>query len=391
METDLVVIGAGIHGAGAAQAASAAGYRVLLIEQYSRAARGTSSRSSKLIHGGLRYLESGQFSLVKECLDERTRLLRNAPELVRLVPFYIPVYRHSRRPAWKIAAGLTLYSLMSLRGFKRVARKHWRKLDGIKQQGLKTVFQYYDAQTDDTLLTRAVLASAASLGTRIWFEHSFVTADIYADHCMVLCQHAGGEEKHIRCSAIVNAAGPWARQIADSVPDIGLQPEVELVQGTHIEVPGLLARGIYYLEAPQDMRAVFVMPWKNHTLIGTTETPYQGDPADVVPLDSEINYLLDVFNHYFTDRLKRGDVLNAFAGLRVLPNNEGSAFDRPRDTLITGNSTENARFWSLYGGKLTAYRATAEALLNKLSTVLPPASGQRRDTRKLRLRADSHP
>lgn len=370
MVYDLVVIGAGIQGAGVAQAASAAGFSVLILEQFSEPALGTSSRSSKLIHGGLRYLETGQFSLVKECLVERARLLKNAPHLVKLVPFYIPVYASSKRSRLKIAAGLSLYSIFSLKPFNIVPKKSWGSLNGLQQKGLKSVFKYYDAQTDDALLTKAVLESAQSLGTAIRFNSTFITADIEPEQCRIHYQSNNNRNVHLDCKVIVNATGPWVQTVTQKIPGITNQPDIELVQGTHIEVPVKLGKGILYLEAPQDQRAIFVMPWKGHTLIGTTETLYEGDPSKVEPLESEIEYLLDVYNHYFKTKQLRKDVINAFAGLRVLPKASGSAFNRPRDTLIVGNNHKSPRFWTLYGGKLTAYRATAEQVLSKLSATL---------------------
>ena len=389
MDYDVIVIGAGIQGAGVAQNASAAGYRVLVIEQYAKPAQGTSSRSSKLIHGGLRYLETGQFSLVKECLVERARLLRNAPHLVKLVPFHIPVYEGSHYSSLKIALGLSFYSLISLKPFHKIPKSQWSTLDGIKQQGLKAVYQYYDAQTDDALLTQAVLASAGSMGATVQFNSTFQSVDLSAQGCVFCYQH-NGKDKTVTSHSIVNATGPWVEQNVNKIlPNISQltplpQPNIELVQGTHIEIPGKSSKGIYYLEAPQDQRAVFVMPWKDHLLIGTTETPYTGDPAEVSPLESEIDYLLEVYNHYFPYSVRRSDIINSFAGLRVLPKATGSAFSRPRDTLIVGNTTENAKFLTLYGGKLTAYRSTAEHVMDKLKEVLPVTGSTTHSTKNTR-------
>ncbi|HGG59211.1 MAG TPA: glycerol-3-phosphate dehydrogenase/oxidase [Gammaproteobacteria bacterium] len=380
---DVVVIGAGIQGAAVAQAAAAGGYRTLVIEQYPEPARGTSSRSSKLIHGGLRYLETGQFSLVRECLRERRILLRNAPGLVKMQPFYLPVYRHTRRPAWKIAVGLSIYTLFSLRPFHWIGRWRWSELDGLVTEGLKTVFRYDDAQTDDARLTAAVLQSAESLGAEIRYNASFHAASETEGACRVEIETARGSV-HLSTHALVNAAGPWVVEVASRISPMSGQPAVDLVRGTHIEIARPLRGGIYYVEAA-DGRAVFVMPWQGHTLIGTTETPYRGDPAAVKPLESEIDYLLAVYNRYFRAELTRGDVINAFAGLRVLPRSDGqSAFSRPRDTLIVGNRSGKARIVSLYGGKLTAHRATAEEVIERLKPVLPKRQVVA-DTRKLRL------
>ena len=379
---DVVVIGAGIHGAGAAQAIAAAGYSVLVLEQYDQPAQGTSGKSSKLIHGGLRYLETGQFYLVNECLKERANLLRNAPHLVRLVPFHIPVYKQMTRRPWKIMAGLALYSLFSRKRFKRVPRSQWSQLDGIKTQDLDAVFSYYDAQTDDARLTRSVLASAQQLTAEVEMGASFKNARLIEDGCEIEYQMSG-ESKTVSARVLINAAGPWVNNVLEHVEPKPDQVEVELVQGTHIIVPGNISYP-YYLESPGDKRAVFVTPWKNQVLVGTTENKYSGDPEKVVSLESEINYLLDVYNHYFTRDLNRDDVCEAFAGLRVLPGGDGTAFKKSRDTLFSVDRNDKPRLLSVYGGKLTSYRATSEKIVNRIRQSLP-AKQTIADTSHLRL------
>ncbi|MEE9492274.1 MAG: FAD-dependent oxidoreductase [Gammaproteobacteria bacterium] len=383
IETDVLIIGAGIQGAGCAQAAAANGYRVLLIEQYSEPAQGTSQRSSKLVHGGLRYLETAQFHLVFESLQERKRLLNNAPKLVKLAPFYIPVYHNTTRRPWKIWAGLMLYSLFSRRAFRRIPRQEWQTLDHLKTQNLDAVFCYYDAQTDDAKLTRAVLDSAASLDAEIRYNTSFVSARTQPDHVQVTL-NTQGKTVNINTATVINAAGPWVNQVAEKfLPDMQ-RPNVDLVQGAHIEVAGQVTRGMYYLEAPQDQRAVFIMPWKGRMLIGTTESLYQGDPAKVQPLASEIEYLLAVYNHYFEKTLSNDDVISSFAGLRVLPVSSDTAFSRPRDTVLITDKQEKPRVVSLYGGKLTVHRATAANVMKVLQHSLPRCKSIA-DTRTLRL------
>jgi glycerol-3-phosphate dehydrogenase len=347
---DLVVIGAGIQGAGVAQAAAARGYRVLVLEQYKQAAQGTSSRSSKLIHGGLRYLETGQVSLVHECLTERKYLLKNAPHLVRLVPFYLPIYQRSTRPPWKIALGLSVYSLFSFKGFRLVPKAEWSTLDGLQTDGLKAVFSYYDGQTDDALLTQAVLASAQSLQAQVEFSANVTSIEVEAEQCIIEYTQQG-QKQVVQSKTVVNASGPWVTSVlAKTQPVVQPQPAVDLVQGTHIIIPNPTKKrqGMYYLEAPQDQRAVFVMPWKeNQLLIGTTENNYSADPAEVTPLECEIDYLLTVYNHYFAKKIDKSTVQSCFAGLRVLPKTEKSAFSRPRDTLIIASDTNNPRLLSL--------------------------------------------
>ncbi len=329
----------------------------------------TSCRSSKLIHGGLRYLENAQFALVRECLRERGYLLNNAPQLVRLKHFYIPVYKTTTRRPWKIALGLALYSLFSWRRFYRVKRDLWGKLDGLDTQDLEAVFSYYDAQTDDARLTRAVLASAESLGTRAIFNCTVQKAVADAEGTVVQCQTEQGSQS-FRARIVVNASGPWVAdmhvRLCEAAPLM-----ISLVQGAHIVLPGQVTQP-FYLESPGDQRAVFVLPWKNRILVGTTETAFEGDPAKVSATAAEIEYLLEIYNHYFKHSYTTDDVIETFAGLRVLPAGEGAAFSRPRDTVFVRDDETRPRVVSILGGKLTDYRATAEKLVNGLKPFLPP-------------------
>jgi glycerol-3-phosphate dehydrogenase len=380
---DLVVIGAGIHGAGAAQAAAAAGHSVLVLEQ-SGVASATSCRSSKLIHGGLRYLESGQLNLVRESLRERDILLRIAPQLVRLVPFHIPIYRHTARRAWQIRAGLSLYALFgNLRRhawFASLARSQWDELDGLATENLQAVFRYQDAQTDDAALTQAVMRSAQSLGAELVVPGEFLGAQRTANGYAVRYRTPQGEaESH--CTALVNAAGPWINSVLARVSPRVPPSAIELVQGTHIVLDGALQRGAYYTEA-EDGRAVFVMPWRSMTLVGTTETRFRGDPAQVRPLAIEVDYLLRTFRRHFPQRDVQ--LRDQFAGLRVLPLEEGAAFHRKRETLFPTDSLKQPHLVSIYGGKLTGYRATAEKVVALLAPTLP-ARTRRGDTRTLPL------
>lgn len=384
---DVVVVGGGIHGVGVAQAAAAAGHSVLLLEKRALA-NGTSSRSSKLIHGGLRYLESGQLRLVHESLAERRILLEIAPELVRLVPFYLPVYRETRRRAWQLRIGLVLYALLGSFGpgtaWRTLPQSEWSGLDGLQTRGLRTVLQYSDAQTDDAALTRAVMRSAVTLGAELAAPAEFLAAELNADGAIVRYAHAAAE---VECatSVLVNAGGPWAAEVADRItPAIGV-PALELVQGTHIVVPGSPERGIYYVESPRDGRAIFVMPWGGRTLVGTTETRFHGDPDQVHPLASERHYLLSVLRHYFPRYAPLElRVPEAFAGLRVLPAGRGHAFHRSRETLLMPDRRQRPRVLSIYGGKLTGWRATAERAMRRIAGSLP-ARRPRADTRVTRL------
>jgi glycerol-3-phosphate dehydrogenase len=388
-EYDVVVIGGGIHGVGVLQAAAAAGYRTLLIERRSLAA-GTSSRSSKLIHGGLRYLESGQFALVRESLRERAIHLRIASELVQLKPFYIPVYRDTRRRPWQLKIGLWIYALLggfdAATRFGSVPKSEWPQLDGLKTEDLDAVIRYHDAQTNDALLTRAVAKSALGLGAELAIPATFTGAAL-SDDGVTVSYAAADASRQCRCRVLINAAGPWATAVARAVDPAIAIPDVDLVQGTHIVIPHPLTAGIYYVESPTDGRAVFVMPWGGATLIGTTETPYRGEPDQVHPLPAEEEYLLAVVRHYFPalNSLTRDDITERFAGLRVLPAATQAAFDRSRETIFTTDRDVRPRVLCIYGGKLTGWRAAAAHVMQRISPSLP-AAVKRADTNLLILR-----
>jgi glycerol-3-phosphate dehydrogenase len=372
---DVVVAGGGIHGVGIAQAAAAAGHSVLVLEQEALAA-GSSSRSSKLIHGGLRYLESGQFRLVRESLQERALMLRLAPELVRLQKFFIPIYDHSRRRPWQLRIGLSLYALLAgmdaSARFGTVPRGEWGQLDGLDTEGLRCVFHYHDAQTDDALLTAAVMRSAQSLGAELAMPARCTGATLAGDEVVVRYLLAD-RELECRARVLVNAAGPWAGALAHCVTPKVPVPALELVQGTHLLLAGPPQAGVYYLESPRDGRAIFVMPWRSQLLLGTTEVRFHGDPATVTPGPHEIHYLLGVLRHYFP-RFRdpaASQVQRAFAGLRVLPAKGGHAFHRSRETLLVCDRDSRPRMLSIYGGKLTTWRAVSARALGLIAPSLP--------------------
>lgn len=381
---DIVIIGAGIQGAGVAQAAAACGYRTLIIEKFPQAGMGTSSKSSKLIHGGLRYLESGQFSLVKECLSERKHLLKNAPELVKLTAFYIPVYSHSLRPAWLIWAGLLIYSVLSRKVFSIVKKSAWHKLDPLKLKNIKTIFKYYDAQTDDKKLTQAVVDSALKQGAKIVYHAEFIKSCAQKDTHHLIYKK---DQQHIniKCSCIVNCSGPWLESTQSNISPALDIPAVEFIAGTHIIINRDTKKGIYYVEA-RDKRAVFIMPWKDkHTLIGTTERKYTGSADDIAPTSEEKAYLLETYNRYFESAISDKDIIDSFAGIRVLPVDSKSNFNKSRDSIIIHNS-DRPGLITLIGGKLTAYRASSEEVLLQIKKILgPPENAKNTDTRNIRL------
>ncbi len=386
---DVVVIGAGINGAGVAQAAAAAGYSVLILEK-TAIANGTSSRSSKLIHGGLRYLETAQFRLVRESLRERALLLRNAPDIVRLKTFHIPVYRTTRRRPWQLRIGLNFYALLAGLDrsaiFTTVPKSRWDRLDGLTTTDLQTVFCYHDAQTDDRVLTKAVLDSAVKMGAEVAIPATFMAARLRDGDCMIEFIE---QDRAQTCSSrmLVNAGGPWVNEILSGIEPAQRMRAIDCVRGSHIILPEPTREGVYYVESPRDGRAVFVMPWHNDTtLVGTTETRYRGNPDEVRPLGNEKLYLLHVTERYFPRfaNIKPSDLVDAFAGLRVLMKKPGHAFHRSREVVFHLDRKVRPRLISIYGGKLTTYRATAEKVMRIAIGTLPVRS-KVADTHTLKL------
>jgi glycerol-3-phosphate dehydrogenase len=383
---DVTVVGAGIHGAGVAQAAVAMGYRTLVLEE-TAVAGATSSRSSKLIHGGLRYLEQAQLGLVHECLRERELLLRLAPDLVHLRPFRIPVYKETRRRPWQLRAGLSLYALLAGLGrhtrFRALSRSMWSGLDGLETQGLQAVFEYQDGQTDDAALTQAVLHSAVNLGAELHLPARFMDAENAGSRVHIRYVE-GGKERSCTSQALVNAAGPWVNQVAERIRPALPGVTVDLIQGSHLLLDIPARDSIYYMEVPEDGRAVFLMPWRGMSLLGTTETPFTGaDPGNVTPRPDERQYLLQLMQHYFPQLPFK--MVAAFAGLRVLPRDSARPFERGRELILQGDGRRRPRVLSLYGGKLTSYRADAAKVMMRLRPALP-GRRPRADTRHLPLR-----
>jgi len=368
---DIAIIGGGIHGVGVAQAAAARGYRTVLLEQ-KHLAYGTSRWSSKLVHGGLRYLENFEFGLVRESLKERELLLKLAPDLVKRQDFYIPIFKETSRRPWFVGTGLLAYTVLAggkkSTRFRRVPKTEWDSLDGLKLDDLDSVLQYTDAQTDDAKLTQAVMNSAIDLGADLLCPAKFTSAKRIADG-VELFYEVGGQKENLTANVVVNAAGPWAAELLDKM--VGGLPNfpVDKVQGTHIELPASVNKGCYYLEVPEDKRAVFAMPWKDRTLFGTTEFTYRGDPHQVHSRQEAVEYLLKAYRHYFPEN--DDTVVDQWAGLRVLPAATGKAFKRSRETQLPVDRSDRPTVLSIFGGKLTGYRATAEKVVEKLEPSLP--------------------
>lgn len=386
---DVIVIGAGINGAGIARDAALRGLRVLLLDK-SDIAAGTTSWSSRLIHGGLRYLEHAEVGLVRESLRERERLLRIASHLVRPLPLTIPIYEHHRRGPLLIRAGMIAYDLLSFD--KSLPHHHMMSREqalcavpGLTPNGLKGAARYYDAQVEfperiavenalDARAHRAVVLPKARVD-RLTVEAGVVRGVEFVDE-------RTGRRHTARGLVTVNVAGPWVDEV---LADVGMgEPPPRLIGGTkgsHIVVapfPDAPADALY-IEAKQDGRPYFIIPWNGLYLIGTTDVRFRGDPDDVTPSEEEIAYLLREANIALPGAtLERSDVLYAYAGVRPLPYRpSGKEAAISRRHLIYDHAPRVEGLLSIVGGKLTTYRElaeqTVEAVFDKLRRPAPPS------------------
>ena len=368
---DVAVIGGGINGAGVAQQAAALGYKVLLLEKNPHPGLETSSRSSKLIHGGLRYLETMELSLVRESLKERELLLKLAADLVQLQTFNIPIYSDTSRTRIALHAGLSLYAMLAglqrHHLYHRLKPRHWDRLDGLDTKNLRDVFQYQDAQTDDLALTESVLASAIDLGTEYQSSANMISANI-DDQDIIIRYQQNGEIKTASSRSLVNASGPWVHTLNQCISPLPKMLPPDLIQGSHLVLNRPLKQA-YYMESPQDKRAVFLLPWKGRALLGTTETILKGNPGDMHVTDRERQYLLTVYGHYFPTT--KADILQEMSGCRVLAANDANLFSRSRDVVLEADNKTQPRLVSIIGGKLTVYRQTAIKVMSILKATLP--------------------
>jgi len=372
-DCDVIVIGGGINGAGIARDAAMRGLTVLLLEARDFGS-GTSSWSSRLIHGGLRYLEYYEIPLVYESLHERRRLRHIAAHLVKPLRINIPIYRGGRRPKWLVHLGMLVYDLLSLG--KSLPRHRMLSRDellaaepGVNPDGLSGAAQYYDGQL--TYAERLVVENiidAAAAGAEVC-NYSPVTSIEFGDsgmHTVVYRRHDGNEQRaSARC--VVNAAGPWV----DHVLARGSVPMPRLLGGTkgsHIVTGSFNGApdDAFYVEAASDGRPVFILPWNNQYLIGTTDIRYNGDPNDATASGDEIRYLLDATNSVFPCAgLSTRDIHYAYAGVRPLPYQEdGPESAITRRHIIHRHDGRARGMLSVVGGKLTTYRRLAEQVVD---------------------------
>jgi glycerol-3-phosphate dehydrogenase len=327
---DLLIVGGGINGAGIARDAAGRGLNVALVEQADLASA-TSSSSTKLIHGGLRYLEFFEFRLVRESLIERERLLRIAPHIVRPMQFILP-HVPGLRPRWQIRFGLFFYDYFS--GRRTLAPSRSVRVGsgayGALRPGVDHAFSYSDCWVDDSRLVVLNAMDAAQRGAAIHTRTRFISAATDGGGWRARCVKQGsGESLEIRARAIVNVAGPWVEQVLRSLPGIHAAGSVRLVKGSHIVVPRLFpGKHAFMLQNP-DGRIVFAIPYEQKwTLVGTTDVPFSGDPAHVRISDDEIRYLCDTINSYFQRSIAPSDVRWTYAGVRPLFDDDSKSASR---------------------------------------------------------------
>jgi glycerol-3-phosphate dehydrogenase len=375
---DLLVVGGGINGAGVAREAAGRGLSVLLVERHDFAS-GASSRSTKLVHGGLRYLEQKGFALVAESLRERRILCEVlAPHLTRPLPFLVPVYAGDSRPGWLIRAGLWIYDALALKGGSLIRRHRWlnpggaRALaPGLAPLGLQGAAEYWDCQMDDARVALETLMDAQRMGARALNYCSLLSAHLLKDGDVRvrLRDEEAGEECEARARLLVGAAGAWTDGLFRSLGSPAAAPRVHATKGIHLVTRRLIDTHALLVPARSDNRIFFVIPWELEgrpaSLIGTTDTDFSGDPDHVRAEEDEVAYLVAETERVLPqERLGRGDIWATFAGLRPLTaprRNEGGNAAVSREHTFW----EEPGVLAVTGGKYTTYRSLCQSLVER--------------------------
>lgn len=380
-QVDLLVIGGGVNGAGIARDAVGRGLSVVLCEK-DDLAQGTSSRSGKYIHGGLRYLEYYEFRLVREALIEREVLLETAPHITWPLRLVLP-HTPEQRPAWLVRLGLLLYD--NLGGRKRLPST--RALDlrtapegrALRDQFTKG-FEYSDCWVDDARLVLLNAVDAAARGATVLTRTAVTDARREGNLWSVeLTDTLTSERRTVRARCLANAAGPWVEKVLGRAEGVKTSRKVRLVKGSHIVTKKFWEGQNAYVLQNKDKRLIFINPYQGDlTLCGTTDIPFDGRPEDVRIDDGEISYLLDVINRYFKVQLTPADIVHSFSGVRPLYDDaqaNPSAVTRDYVFEVDGGEGGKAPIISAFGGKITTYRKLAEHALDRLKPFFPAMRG----------------
>lgn len=357
----MVILGAGINGVAIAKALASSGKKVLVIEK-NHIAAGASSNSSRLIHGGLRYLENLEFSLVKEALHDQKYLLDTYPDLVKLRSFYLPVYKNSKRPIWMIRMGLWLYGFFSQHGCKpdEIEKENFLKqFNAIKNDNLRTVFRYFDGKTDDNALTHKIAQEAKELGVEI-VEHTQVTSLIVEATAIKLQIN----NSFIHTQVLINATGAWVDEV-NTTFNLPSSYTIEKISGIHILIGKVLIPDPLILET-STKRIFFMIPEKDSTLIGTTERKESAHVDDIKIHNEDIEYLLRESNVYLKNRLKREDIKELFIGTRSIIKSKKDVTDMSREYKLDLHHLGKNKVLHIYGGKLTTFPSLSKKVLEIL-------------------------
>ncbi len=376
---DIFVIGGGINGAGIARDAAGRGLSVILCEK-DDLAQGTSSRSGKLVHGGLRYLEYYEFRLVREALIEREVLLNSASHIIWPMRFVLP-HSPQDRPAWLVRLGLFLYD--HLGGRKKLPGT--RSLDLTRDpEGAPIMdqytrgFEYSDCWVDDARLVVLNALDAAEKGARVLTRTACTSARRENGAWTVTMRNTvTGAVETVRAKVLVNAGGPWVSDIVGRVAGSNSSRKVRLVKGSHIIVPKFWEGQQAYLVQNHDKRVIFINPYEgDKALIGTTDIPYEGRAEDVSADETEIDYLIAAVNRYFKQKLCRSDVITSFSGVRPLfDDGKGNPSAVTRDYVFDLDETGGAPMLNVFGGKITTFRKLSEHALQKIAGFFPKMGG----------------
>lgn len=358
--SDVIILGAGINGCGIADELSQSGLNVVVLEK-NTVGSGTSSKSSRLIHGGLRYLEQFKFGLVREALLDREELLRKYPEIVRIKRFYFPIYKSSPRPAWVIWCGLKLYDLLTGRHVqhksKIVSKTIFPKIaPRLKQSGLSAVFMYYDAKTDDLTLTQTIATEAQNHGAKI---HKFIQINSIT---LSNGQYTISTNRDIYSAPIlINATGPWIDEVNYTF-NLPARYNIRKISGIHVIFDGLITHDLMFMQT-EEKRIFFIIPehQNNQTIIGTTEREETGDMDSVKINPDDIDYLLNQLNIYLDAeyRVTADDIKTTYIGVRPLIAHKDNPTDLSREYILDLHSSEGAHLLHVFGGKLTTYLSLA--------------------------------
>ena len=377
---DVVIIGGGINGCGCAADAALRGLSVLLCEQDDLASK-TSSSSSKLIHGGLRYLEQFHFNLVKKALSERQTLMQLAPFLVSPLALVLPHVK-KMRPLWMVRLGLFLYDHLN----KKNTLPHSRFIHRLKQtlyfeplnKNINKGFVFYDCTTDDARLTITNALQAKQHGAKIMTQTALIQANVINNLWQLTFQTTSGTPFQVLAKSIINATGPWIEKV-NRLLNIPLDHTISLIKGSHIVIPKLYDGDHAYLLQNNDERVVFAIPYHGHTMIGTTDVPLSETLDEVTIESSEIDYLFTLIARFFNKPLTRQDIIHSWSGVRTLLSSDNKNPSQLSREYAYYASINPAPSVTIYSGKMTTYRQLASEVIDQLKSVfpnLPPSTTQ---------------